>query len=502
MRSILVAVADPVYGAVIQDRLRAAGHRVELLAARERTMATAAARDLDLIILDLERSLPAGLEVVTALKATVETRSVPLLVLAAAAESADRVAVLRAGADDYLAKPCDLEEVVLRAERAAALAAAAVATLNGELSDYPVWELVQFLLQTKKSGPLRLEGRIGAGRVQLDRGRVTAVSWEQLRGPEALLAVFGLKQGTFKFAAVASPAADASGLTMTEVQEILMRAAWVEDELQRRAEAVPPTGAPLAVIGPVRTEVDEELAAADLPLAQVAAAIAAGAGMRVFDLVSDVTRAPQVIRLAVAVLVEHGTVAVTEAGLAGFMNTAELASAQLVESAVGEFLVAARAAGFGTSALPYTIVVGDGPWPRLLALLQSVPGYYRNPTLTGFVAQLSEHGGGTLQLSSEHGKLFLHVARLTAAAKGRIEASVTMSAGVLVWLDTIDDLDAVRAVVDRLEAVKDTAAGILVVDQREQEWAANLLDGTRRWRLLFHEPQTLLGLFGLLRPSG
>ena len=69
-------------------------------------------RDFDLLITDLMLPGAPGKEVVAAARA----RQMPAIVLSARATVADRVDLLRLGADDYLVKPFDLEELVARCE--------------------------------------------------------------------------------------------------------------------------------------------------------------------------------------------------------------------------------------------------------------------------------------------------------------------------------------------------------------------------------------------------
>ena len=69
-------------------------------------------RRFDLLITDLMLPGAPGEEVVAAARA----RHVPVIVLSARATVADRVDLLRLGADDYLVKPFDLEELAARCE--------------------------------------------------------------------------------------------------------------------------------------------------------------------------------------------------------------------------------------------------------------------------------------------------------------------------------------------------------------------------------------------------
>src|SRR5919112_432448 len=65
----------------------------------------------DLIVLDLNMPEEDGLSIVRDLKSR---NNVPVIMLTATASPIDRVVGLELGADDYLAKPCELRELVAR----------------------------------------------------------------------------------------------------------------------------------------------------------------------------------------------------------------------------------------------------------------------------------------------------------------------------------------------------------------------------------------------------
>jgi DNA-binding response OmpR family regulator len=66
------------------------------------------------VLLDGQMPGPSGLEVVEKIRSQAHTALLPVLMVTAADELEARVAGLDAGADDYLAKPVDLEELVAR----------------------------------------------------------------------------------------------------------------------------------------------------------------------------------------------------------------------------------------------------------------------------------------------------------------------------------------------------------------------------------------------------
>jgi two-component system phosphate regulon response regulator OmpR len=67
--------------------------------------------DFDLIVLDVMMPGEDGVSLTRGIR---ETRGMPILLLTARAETEDRIAGLEAGADDYLAKPFEPKELLLR----------------------------------------------------------------------------------------------------------------------------------------------------------------------------------------------------------------------------------------------------------------------------------------------------------------------------------------------------------------------------------------------------
>ncbi len=94
---------------------------------------------LDLIVLDLMIPGLDGLTVCRAIRREGQNRDVPILMLTARREEADKVLGLETGADDYLAKPFSVRELVARAHallrRAQRASAAAAAEPTPERSD-------------------------------------------------------------------------------------------------------------------------------------------------------------------------------------------------------------------------------------------------------------------------------------------------------------------------------------------------------------------------------
>jgi two-component system response regulator QseB len=109
---ILLVEDDESLGEGLRTALRRAAYAVDWL--RDGASALAAIRDggFDLVVLDLGLPHVDGIEVIR--QARRAGADVPILVLSARERSRDRTLGLDAGADDYLGKPFDVQELLAR----------------------------------------------------------------------------------------------------------------------------------------------------------------------------------------------------------------------------------------------------------------------------------------------------------------------------------------------------------------------------------------------------
>src|SRR5271155_4854390 len=73
-----------------------------------------AERRPDIVLLDWMLPLVSGIEVCRQIRRSPQTRTLPVIMLTARGEEADRVRGLDSGADDYIAKPFSLRELTAR----------------------------------------------------------------------------------------------------------------------------------------------------------------------------------------------------------------------------------------------------------------------------------------------------------------------------------------------------------------------------------------------------
>jgi DNA-binding response OmpR family regulator len=113
-RPILVVDDDAKIVRLVRTYLEREGHRVIEASDGPAALAALAAHDPALVVLDLMLPVIDGLAIIRQVRKTTDT---PIIVLSARGATADRIAGLVEGADDYLPKPFSPAELVLRVER-------------------------------------------------------------------------------------------------------------------------------------------------------------------------------------------------------------------------------------------------------------------------------------------------------------------------------------------------------------------------------------------------
>jgi PleD family two-component response regulator len=115
-RIMLVVEDDPDTASLLG--MYFAGHGFEVLAAGRGAdgIATARKRLPDLVLLDIGLPDMSGYEVCADLRASPRTSHIPVIILSEKVTLKERVAGLESGAQDYVTKPFDLEELRLRAQ--------------------------------------------------------------------------------------------------------------------------------------------------------------------------------------------------------------------------------------------------------------------------------------------------------------------------------------------------------------------------------------------------
>ena len=112
--TVLVAEDESALVTLLRYNLEREGYRVVEATDGEEALLLAAEEKPDLVLLDWMLPQLSGIEVCRRLRARPESRNVPILMLTARGEEADRVRGLNTGADDYITKPFSMTELLAR----------------------------------------------------------------------------------------------------------------------------------------------------------------------------------------------------------------------------------------------------------------------------------------------------------------------------------------------------------------------------------------------------
>ena len=114
---VLLVEDEPHLGAAVQEHVRQAGHAVDWFQRLDLADAALRAVPYDALLLDLHLPDGKGLDFLRALRGRQD--DIPVVILTARDMVSDRIEGLKAGADDYLVKPFDLDELNARLQAVA-----------------------------------------------------------------------------------------------------------------------------------------------------------------------------------------------------------------------------------------------------------------------------------------------------------------------------------------------------------------------------------------------
>jgi DNA-binding response OmpR family regulator len=144
--SVLVVDDEPILRETISYNLTRDGFDVVLAADGQEALELARTTNPDVIVLDIMLPRVDGLQVLRTLR---EESTVPIILLSAKGDEIDRVLGLELGADDYLAKPFAMRELVARVR--------AIVRRTRMTIDEPAGAHIETTRQLLKSGSLAID---------------------------------------------------------------------------------------------------------------------------------------------------------------------------------------------------------------------------------------------------------------------------------------------------------------------------------------------------------
>ena len=109
---LLLAEDDPMIGSAVEQGLRNAGYAVDWVRDGDAAELALRSGSYALLVLDLGLAQQDGLTLLKKMRRN--GNAMPVLIVTARGEVSDRIIGLNLGADDYLSKPFDLDELVAR----------------------------------------------------------------------------------------------------------------------------------------------------------------------------------------------------------------------------------------------------------------------------------------------------------------------------------------------------------------------------------------------------
>ena len=312
MGHVLIVDDDRTSLKMVGHLLQRKGHQVFPADSGSKALGFLSKRPVDMVVTDLVMPGMDGFALLRAIQENQVTRDLPVMILSAVNSLQNRVRGYRRGVHDYLAKPFDPEELLVRVEAVLRRGKSAVPALEGRLEAVSPLELFQGMSQNRKSGILEIKSDQNHGYLHLRHGEVVEASWGKYAGLEAVEAMVLLENGWFRYFPRVRALSDSS--PAKNLGPALVNALWIADELEKRRNLLPEENQvlkPGAAPGDPPTDWDR------IPIAFVYREIGKKQDTTLVSLIETTSLLPDRLRLAVCWLAERGCLAEPRASAVG-----------------------------------------------------------------------------------------------------------------------------------------------------------------------------------------
>jgi DNA-binding response OmpR family regulator len=477
MATIVVIDDEPTSQLVVQATLESRRHLVVLVDDPREAVRQAmpAGKAPDAIVLDLFMPGISGWELLDAFRANRITRDTPILMLSAATDTATRVRALRQGADDFLIKPFEPEELLARIEGLISRNEATYVGLAGNLETSPLIELLQNLESGQKTGELWIENNDVTARVSLVEGQIYAAELGHLQGAEAILAMTELEQGRFRFDLVENGRPAQNGLPL---RPLILEAVWLQDELARYFDDMPDPQQQL-----VLRKLPPPGALDELPFEPFRRALIEAPKSTVDQLIKRLPVSPGKVRLIAARLnhlrlFEPSNPEEVDELFDTRKSVSSERSAEL-DASLRDLFQLALFKGCNLSAVNLEIFVHPFAWSYALEWLRELPSAELDERQRQYLAEK----GGEVRLAHGEGTLILHFEALSARTQPKPKAD---RLGVVLLIKSIFPAPLFKSLLERFEqlAGAETELVLIGADPASRDYATAQAASRPRWRQL------------------
>ncbi len=243
-QSLLVVDADPRSLRILEVALRKAGFAVTTAADGAEALRKVQRNPPDLVLCELNLPGQDGVALCRALRGDARLGGLPVLLMNADRAQPTQAAALQAGADDFLAKPLLIKELVARIrvllaqrEQARYTQRGAASALTGSVGDLGLVDLFTSLENWQKTATVLCEAGDGrSARVWVRDGQVVDAEVDPVAGEAAFYRLLNWESGSFR---VEFGPVDREARTEAGTQALLMEGMRRIDEMARLAEALP-----------------------------------------------------------------------------------------------------------------------------------------------------------------------------------------------------------------------------------------------------------------------
>lgn len=304
MAKILVIDDDQDILNITRAAFGIAGHQVIGIADSRTATDQIFSYQPDAIVLDLLMPHLSGWDLLESIRSSEpRTSRVPIVIISGLTDVDNRVKGLRQGADDYLPKPFDPKELIVRVEVLIQRREETTGGLHGSLADNPLVEVIHGLEQNRKSGVLEVATQYDSGVTHFQHGKIIKAEYLGFEGSDALLELFQLKLGRFAF-----QSEEVSGANSSEGQSptaVGMEWAWLLDELSLREQYLP---GPDTSLNCSTQSFEPPENFSTVPIAEIVRVLMARPGKSLRYVLAQGLASPLRVKAGLAWLVEQGVV--------------------------------------------------------------------------------------------------------------------------------------------------------------------------------------------------
>lgn len=296
-KTILVVDDDELVVSLLEPDLRRSGFAVLTAGNGKEALDLVSSKPVDIIVSDIAMPEMDGFEFCERIRQSPDHVDIPFIFLSAHGGADERMQGLRSGADEYLVKPVNTQDLMTRIEILydRIQRKRSVGTLKGSLRDVSLCEILQLFELTRKQGVLHLDAFTGKGTLAVADGALLNAVWNDLEGEDAAFQMFTLTQGSFRFQPTEVPA----GNMAQPIGVVLMEMARLTDELATVQGHIPAPATPLIPRRPFDGD-DDDLRLVNRAITEGCATLSAA---------QHALRMSEVrLRLAIGKLVEGGFV--------------------------------------------------------------------------------------------------------------------------------------------------------------------------------------------------